>query len=77
MGEPRPDTPPADPPRRAVARTGLTRLQQAYSDYVQHALGCISCRDVDAERCVVADGLWQAYQRESDDAYRRMSARDA
>ena len=74
MGESSPTPPAADPPRPAVSTAGLSPLQQAYGTYVAHALGCVSCRDIDAERCAVADALWQAYRREADDAYGRLSA---
>lgn len=74
MGEPKPAEPAADPPRPAVSVAGLTPMQQAYSDYAAHALGCGSCRDIDAGPCRAAEALWQAYRRESDDAYRRLSS---
>jgi hypothetical protein len=74
MGESSPTPSAADPPRQAVSRAELTPLQQAYSDYVQHALACDTCRNVDGERCAPADALWQVYRRESDEAYRGLSA---
>lgn len=72
MGEPRPDTPAADPPRPAASTARLSPLQQAYSDYVTHATRCLDCRDIDAAPCVTADVLWRAYRLQGDRAYRQL-----
>ena len=58
MGESRPANPPADTPR-----TELTPVQQTYSDYVSHAVGCDSCRSVDGESCGEGDVLFEAYRQ--------------
>lgn len=68
MGERRPEPPAANPPRPA-SRSGLSPVQQAYGEYVRHALYCRSCRDVDAGPCVTADGLWRAYRQVYEAAY--------
>ena len=71
MGESRPEHPAADPPRTT---SGLSPVQQAYSDYVRHALACQFCRDVDAGPCATAEQLWQTYRQAYEDAFAGLAA---
>ncbi|MFF2101022.1 hypothetical protein [Streptomyces sp. NPDC058202] len=72
MDESREPEPPAGS-RRAVAGVGkLTPLQQAYSRYVTHQLGCGTCQDVDAGRCATAEGFRVAWKLLGDDACEQM-----
>ncbi|GAA2192666.1 hypothetical protein GCM10009787_11170 [Streptomyces bangladeshensis] len=59
MSEIRPPQPAADPP----ARANLSPIQQAYSKYVGHAVGCQVCRSVDGEPCTEGEVLWEAYRQ--------------
>lgn len=73
MDEPR--DPPADPTPRAPLAAGVGRLspvQQAYSNYTRHSLGCADCRDVD-HTCEIAEELWRAYQEQGRAAYRLLA----
>ena len=36
-------------------------MQQAYSAYVTHAVGCDTCRSV--EPCTEGEALWEAYRQ--------------
>lgn len=60
MGESSPETPTADP---VGTRTNLSPVQQAYSDYVTHAVGCDACHSVDAGPCAEAEVLWETYRQ--------------
>ncbi|MFI9244121.1 hypothetical protein ACIGXF_16385 [Streptomyces sp. NPDC053086] len=59
MDERRPDTPAVDP----SARADLSPVQQAYSDYVTHAVGCDDCRSADAPPCTTGDALFEIYRQ--------------
>lgn len=63
MGDSSPTPPAADPSRPVVSVAGLTPTQQAYSDYVGHAVACEACRAVGASPCVKSEALWEAYRR--------------
>jgi len=64
--------PPAGSRRAPVGVGKLTPLQQAYSRYVNHRLGCDTCQDVDAGRCAAAEGLLRAWKLLGDRACEQM-----
>ncbi|MGW3195183.1 hypothetical protein ACWDBD_11480 [Streptomyces sp. NPDC001118] len=76
MGEPRPDTPAADPPRATAIGASLAPPQQAFSDWVTHRLACLPCRDIDSGDCDKGKALWRAYKDRDREAYERLSASD-
>lgn len=72
VDERKPVDPPPDPRPLAAAAANLSPVQQAYGRWVRHCLACACCRDVDCGRCGAADRLWQVYQAQTDEAYRRL-----
>lgn len=66
---------PPDGTDRAPLAAGVGRLspvQQAYSAYTRHAIGCPDCRDVD-HTCEIAEALWRTYREVGDAAGRQVA----
>lgn len=63
MDEPKNQPPPAVT-RPPVIASGarLTPLQEAWSDYVDHAIACADCRHIGRQRCDESDRLYGEYQ---------------
>jgi hypothetical protein len=69
------DPPPEPGTRPALIASGTSKLspvQQAWGAYADHATHCLQCRDIDAERCQIAEQLHRAYEALSDDAFREL-----
>ncbi|MER5875404.1 hypothetical protein ABT119_05685 [Streptomyces sp. NPDC001910] len=64
MDERRDQPPPAvtRPPVIASGAARLTPLQEAWSDYVDHAIACADCRHIGRQRCEESDRLYGEYQ---------------
>lgn len=74
MDEPRDPSPDAGSRRQPALGVGrLSPVQQAYADYVAHALACITCRDIDRGRCDTGEQRWTAYRAVDEAAYRKLT----
>jgi len=45
-----------------VSGARLSPLQEAWSDYVDHAIACADCRHIGRARCETSDRLYGEYQ---------------
>ena len=45
-----------------VSGAKLSPLQEAWSDYVDHAIACADCRHIGRARCETSETLYRAYR---------------
>lgn len=69
--DPQPDAGTGPPVIASVAK--LSPIQQAWSDYVDHATNCGQCRSLDGGRCGDAERLHGAYQVAGEQAFDRLA----
>lgn len=65
--------PDSRPPVIAVGTAGLSPVQQAWSDYVEHATRCPLCRSTGAGKCEEAERLHHAYSQRGKQAYKQLA----
>lgn len=72
MGERREQPAPAGRWPAIAAATRLSPVQEAYAEYVRHAIRCEACRDID-RTCLAGEALHKGWRVQADAAFDRLA----